>query len=166
MIDWIKDTSAGEDAPWTSVNHSRLSTYGYEAQLQLALPMLLNIPGFFARNVTVGFQHMGQDKKLPDNYRSMYSLEYVRTKATFQADFDIWKGLGANVSYIYVNRATDSPLIKPYSLLDAKLDYDFKRADVYLRFNNILNRTYYDFGEVPQPGFWFIGGVTLKLSWR
>lgn len=166
MIDWIKDTSAGEDAPWTSVNHSRLSTYGCEAQLQLALPTLLNLPGFFARNVTVGFQHMGQDKKLPDNYRSMYSLEYVRTKATFQADFDIWKGLGANLSYIYVNRATDSPLIKPYSLLDAKLDYDFKRADVYLRFNNILNRTYYDFGEVPQPGFWFIGGVTLILSWR
>ncbi len=102
-------------------------------------------------------------KTLADNYRSMYALEYVRGKASVQTDITIWKRLGASLSYIYVDRATDSELIKPYHLLDAKLNYDAQDIQAYIKFNNILGRPYYDFGEIPQPGLWIMGGVSMNL---
>ena len=161
LIDWIKDTSAGEDAPWTSVNHGRIGMSGKRAMGQLNIPALIDRPGFFFRDITMDVQMIDEPvKTLPDNYRSMYSLEYIRGKASVQANFDIWKGLTANISYVYVDRATSSELIKPYHLLDAKLDYN----GIYVRLNNLLNRTYYDFGEVPQPGLWFTAGIKLTMS--
>lgn len=161
LIDWIKDTSAGEDAPWTSVNHGTIGMSGKRAMGQLSIPTLINRPGFFIRDISLDVQLINEPvKTLPENYRSMYSLEYVRGKSSVQANFDIWKGLTANVSFTSVDRATSSELIKPYHLLDAKLDY----KGIYVRFNNLLNRTYYDFGEIPQPGFWFTAGISLNLS--
>lgn len=41
--------------------------------------------------------------------------------------------------------------------------YDFPRLNLYLRANNLLNRTWYDFGDIPQPGLWLIVGVSCKL---
>ena len=29
--------------------------------------------------------------------------------------------------------------------------------------NNLLDRTWYDFGDIPQPGIWLTGGVACKL---
>ena len=51
----------------------------------------------------------------------------------------------------------------PYNLLDAKLSYDFPRLDLYVRANNLLNRTWYDFGDIPQPGLWLMAGVAFHL---
>ena len=164
MIDWIKDTTAGEDAPWMSVNHTRIVSTGKEVLIQMDLPVLLNLPNFFLRRVSMGAQGMeASAKTLADNYRSMYALEYVRGKASVQTDITIWKRLGASLSYIYVDRATDSELIKPYHLLDAKLNYDARDIQAYIKFNNILGRPYYDFGEIPQPGLWIMGGVSMNL---
>ena len=163
IIDWIKDTSFGEDAPWTSVNHSELFTTGEECTFQLNMPQILHLDNFFIKGITFAAVHLEQRKELEENMRSMYSMEYIKYKYTAQVDFRIWRRLTANVSYFYVDRATDSELIKPYHLLDAKLNYDTEDLQVYLKANNLLNRPYYDFGEVPQPGLWIVGGVSLKL---
>ena len=50
----------------------------------------------------------------------------------------------------------------PYSLLDARLALDADRYKVYVEANNLLNKTYYDHGNIPQPGIWVKAGV----SWR
>ena len=163
MIDWVKDTSLGEDAPWMSVNHSELFTSGKECSFQLYLPQILNIDNFFIKGITLAAIQLEQRKELEENMRSMYSMEYIKGKFLAQADFRIWRRLTANVSYVYVDRATDSELIKPYHLLDAKLNYDAQDLQVFLKANNLLNRPYYDFGEVPQPGLWIVGGISAKL---
>ena len=80
LIDWIMDTSAGEDAPWMSVNHTRLNTFGQEVSLRLTWPDLLGRPGFFFRSLSLGYSHQSQDKALEANLRSIYSLEYIRHK--------------------------------------------------------------------------------------
>ena len=90
-------------------------------------------------------------------------MEYIKNKYSAQADFLFWRRLTASISYVYVDRATDSELIKPYHLLDAKINYDAQDLQVYLKANNLLNRPYYDFGEVPQPGLWIVGGISAKL---
>ena len=165
LIDWIMDTSDGEDAPWKSVNHTRLNTFGQEVSLRMSLPDMLGRPGFFFRSLSLGYSHQAQDKALEANLRSIYSLEYIRHKVVAQADFRFWDKLALDLSWRYVDRNTGSELLKPYSLLDAKLGYDFPRLNLYLRANNLLNRTWYDFGDIPQPGLWVIVGVSCKLPY-
>ena len=163
MIDWIMDTSAGDDALWTSMNHTRLNTIGQEANLRINLPDLLGSPGFFVRSLSLGYTHQSQDKPLEPHLRSLYSLEYIRHKVVAQADFRFGKYLSLDLSWRYVDRNTTSALLIPYSLLDAKISYDFPRVNLYLRANNVLNRAWYDFGDIPQPGFWVMAGIACKL---
>jgi iron complex outermembrane receptor protein len=162
IIDWIQDVTAGDDAPWMSVNHTTLSTFGQEATLQFSVGDLLGTRNFPVRSVNLGYSHISQDKDTKAGFRSLYSMEYIRHRVTAQADFRISGHFAANLSYRYVDRATASELIRPYSLLDAKLSYSRPALEVYLRANNLLNREYYDFGDIPQPGLWFMAGVTLK----
>lgn len=163
MIDWIMDTTAGEDAPWTSVNHTVLNTFGQEITLRISPASMLRINSFPVREINLGYIHISQNKVLDENLRSLYSMEYVRHKFTASSDIHIWRGLSANLSARYIDRATESQLIKPYWLLDARLGYDAPHYNIYVRLNNLLNRTYYDFGDIPQPGFWLVAGLTCKL---
>ena len=163
LIDWIMDTSAGDDAPWTSMNHTRLNTLGEEVTLRLTLPDLLGQPGFFFRSLNLGYTHQSQDKPLEAHLRSLYSQEYIRHKVVVQADFRIWDKLSIDLSWRYVDRNTNSALLTPYALLDAKLSYDFPHLNLFLRANNLLNRTWYDFGDIPQPGLWLMAGASCKL---
>ena len=164
LIDWIMDTSAGEDAPWTSMNHTRLNTFGQEVTVRMTLPDMLGRPDFFFRTLNLGYTHQSQDKSLEPHLRSLYSLEYIRHKVVVQADFKV-NNLALDLSWRYIDRNTGSELLAPYSLLDAKFNYDFPRMNVYLRANNLLNRTWYDFGDIPQPGFWLMAGVAVNVSW-
>lgn len=164
LIDWIMDTSAGEDAPWTSMNHTQLNTFGQEVTVRMTVPDLLGRPDFFFRTLNLGYTHQSQDKSLEPHLRSLYSLEYIRHKVVVQADFKV-KDLALDLSWRYIDRSTGSELLAPYSLLDAKVSYDFPRMNIYLRANNLLNRTWYDFGDIPQPGFWLMAGVAVNVSW-
>ena len=165
MIDWIMDTSAGEDAPWTSMNHTRLNTLGQEFTLRMSLPEMLGMADFFFRSLCLGYTHQTQDKPLEAHLRSLYSLEYIRHKVVVQADLRLWDKLSADLSWRYVDRNTGSALLKPYSLLDAKLSYEFPHLTCYLRANNLLDKTWYDFGDIPQPGLWLMAGLSCKLPW-
>ena len=164
LIDWIMDTSAGDDAPWTSVNHTRLNTFGQEVTLRLTLPDIVGNPDFFFRSLSLGYSHQSQDKQLEEHLRSIYSLEYIRHKVVAQADFRFGKNLDLDISWRYVDRNTGSALLTPYSLLDAKLNYAFPWMSLFIRANNILNRTWYDFGDIPQPGLWLMAGVSCRLA--
>lgn len=164
MIDWIMDTSAGEDAPWTSMNHTMIGTIGQEGSVLLNLSEMLHRPDFFVQNISFAALHMEQSKDLEEHLRSLYSMEYIRSKLNSQVDFALPLGITANVAYTYVDRATESELIKPYHLLDAKISYILReRVAFYIRANNILNRPYYDFGDIPQPGLWIIGGISFGI---
>ena len=163
LIDWIMDTTAGNDAPWMSMNHTRLNTFGQELTLRLTLPDMLGRPGFFFRSLSLGYTHQSQDKSLEAHLRSLYSLEYIRHKVVVQADFKILDRLALDLSWRYIDRNTGSALLAPYDLLDAKLSYDFTRLNLYLRANNLLDKTWYDFEDIPQPGFWLMAGVSCKL---
>ena len=163
LIDWIRDASVGDDAPWTSVNHTRLNTLGQEVSVRLALPELFGTERMVLRSVSLGYSHQSQDKQLEEHLRSLYSLEYIRHKVVVQADFRLWDKLSADLSWRYVDRNTGSVLMKPYSLLDTKLSYDFTHLNLYLRANNVMNRTWYDFGDIPQPGLWIMAGASCKL---
>ena len=163
LIDWIRDSSLGEDAPWTSVNHTVLNTLGEEATLRLDFPVLTDNADFFVRTLNLGYSHISQSKKLEPGLQSAYSMEFLRHKAVAQADFRIFRSLGLNVTYRFVDRVSSSDKIRPYSLVDAKLKWDAPKYSVYLKANNLLDADYFDFGDIPQPGIWLLAGLSITL---
>ena len=170
LIDWIKDLSEGADAPWKSVNHAKVNTTGVETSLDVSFDEMLHRT-FFIRNLTVSYAYIDQDKKSEPDVQSRYALEYLRHKVVAQANLRVWRNLNLNVSYRWQDRMGnyeqngEMVAYEPYSLLDARLSWDTSSYRVYAEANNLLNRTYYDYGNIPQPGIWVRAGAVWRLKW-
>ncbi len=123
------------------------------------------------------------DIRFDDSY---YGLNYLRHKVVASITTHIWKHLSATLAYRFQDRAgtyyeyDTSHLVKnsygwdtyqfkgktayaPFSLFDILLRWQEKHYELFADFNNITNKRYVDIGNVVQPGFWFMGGVKLKL---
>ena len=170
LIDWIKDLSEGADAPWKSVNHAEVNTAGVEASLHIDFDELLHRRSWF-RRLRLAYGYISQDKKTEPDVQSRYALEYLRHKAVGQADLRLWRNLNLHLSYRWQDRAGNyeqngamSPY-RPYSLLDARLSWDASSCRLYAEANNLLNVSYYDYGNIPQPGIWVRAGAVWRLKW-
>lgn len=169
MIDWIKDISQGDDAPWQSVNHAVINTMGAEASVFVDIRELMQRDAF-VRSVNVSYSYIDQDKETTPNLQSKYALEYLRHKFVAQANFRIWKLLEMNVSYRWQDRmgnyqkGNSMVPYKPYSLVDARLSWNAPQYKIYLEGNNLLNKTYYDHGNIPQPGIWVRAGASYRFK--
>ena len=53
---------------------------------------------------------------------------------------------------------------KPYSLFDAKVVWNDDNYKLWVQANNIFSKEYFDFGNVPQPGFWVMVGVNYRFN--
>ena len=171
MIDWIKDVSKGEDTPWESVNHTTINTNGVEAAVTLDFAAMMKRNTFW-RSATVAYAYLDQDKARNAQIQSKYALEYLRHKIVAQANFHIWDKLGLDLACRWHDRVgsyqqPDGQLheYSPYTLLDAKLSWTAPRYKVYVEGNNLLDKTYYDHGNIPQPGVWIGAGVSVNLNW-
>ena len=169
MIDWIKDISQGDDAPWQSVNHAVINTMGAEASVFVDIRELMQRDAF-VRSVNVSYSYIDQDKETTPNLQSKYALEYLRHKFVAQANFRIWKLLEMNVSYRWQDRmgnyqkGNSMVPYEPYSLVDVRFTWNAPQYKIYLEGNNLLNKTYYDHGNIPQPGIWVRAGASYKFK--
>jgi len=170
MIDWILDTSLGEDAYWQSMNHTRLNTLGFETQCTADLRTLLSGQKIL-RRFTVSYAYLSQDKDLEEGLQSMYALEYLRHKLVSKLELHIVEALNAGIQYRFQDRTgtytTASGDVKnycPYALWDVRLSWDKPRYSLYAEINNVFNKKdYVDYGNVPQPGLWFTTGTRIRL---
>lgn len=175
MIDWILDTNLPEaERVWTSVNHTRIDSYGFELNSQWNMRHVLPAQRFF-KNLSLGYSYIHQEQKEnAQGILSRYTLEYLRNKAVATAVFSIYEkaaqGLDLSLNWryqdrigSYVDAAGETTKYSPYSLLDARLDWRQSHYSLYLEANNILDKSYVDYGNVTQPGAWFIAGIKLKL---
>ena len=175
LIDWIKDTST-PDAPWTSVNHSVINAVGEELTLRLEPQLLLGRPAFPIRTVNICYAHIDQDKTADQGYESYYSLEYLRNKIVFQIDLQFFEKLNLDLSarwhdrcgsYRLYENGTDTGRIvgyEPYTIIDGKLSWDEPSWSIFLTAENLLDRTYFDHANIPQPGLWLKAGLQLRLD--
>ncbi len=169
MIDWIKDISQGDDAPWQSVNHAVINTMGAEASVLVDIRELMQLDAF-VRSVNVSYSYIDQDKETTPNLQSKYALEYLRHKFVAQANFRIWKLLEMNVSYRWQDRmgnyqkGNSMVPYEPYSLVDARFTWNAPQYKIYIEGNNLLNKTYYDHGNIPQPGIWVRAGASYRFK--
>ena len=174
LIDWIKDLSV-PDAPWTSVNHSVINSLGEEFTLRLEPHLLLGKPDFPVRSVNLSYAHIDQDKKADEGFESYYSLEYLRNKFVFQFELKLFEKLNLDLSArwhdrsgsyrLYDNGVDTGKVVEyePYTVVDAKLSWDEPFWSIYINAENLLDRTYCDHGNIPQPGLWLKAGIRVIL---
>ncbi len=161
MIDWIMDTSKGQDAVWQSVNHTKINSIGLEAGAQLSMDKW---------QLSIDYSYISQDKKQETNIVSQYALEYLRYKLVAHAQIQLLKPLSLSLNFRWQDRVgtyTDFDGIvcdyKPYALFDSRLTWQQPKWKVYLEANNLFDTRYHDYGLVEQPGRWLIAGFSLGL---
>ena len=142
------------------------------------LPVLVGNKDFPLESLNLSYSHIDQDKDLEEGVESMYALEYVRNKIVAEANLRLARKLFWNIAFRYVDRGGsyekyDATVptgtlmeYKPYSVLDSRLvwAWDWKGLKLYVEGQNLLNRTYYDYGNIPQPGIWLIGGLSCTIG--
>ena len=169
MIDWIKDTRQGEDAVWQSVNHTKLNTLGVEANLSFDFLGLIQAQHVL-HQLNISYSYIDQDKDLESYLQSQYALEYLKHKFTAQVNLNLVSRLFLNLSYRYQERKGNYQLltgeIKPYgsySIIDARLSWKAVKSQLYVEANNLFDKVYYDYGNVPQPGRWLMVGANYTF---
>ena len=170
MIDWVMDTRQGEQAQWQSVNHTKINSYGIEANATLDLRHLLKLETHQS-TLDISYNYIEQDKDLERGIVSQYALEYLRHKLVARLQMDVWRQLSMGLSCrwqdrvgSYTNFSDEICDYRPYALVDARVQWEAPRYTLYVEANNLLdNRSYVDFGNVQQPGLWLIGGVKIQL---
>ena len=166
MIDWIMDTSQGDDAVWQSVNHTKINSIGFETSAQVRVPLSTDRYSLF----TVSYSYIDQDKQQEEGIISQYALEYLRHKLVAKLRMPLSQRLCLSITTRWQDRVgsyTDFDGIvqnyKPYILTDARLTWQQPSWKLYVEANNLFDTTYHDYGLVEQPGRWLIGGFCLSL---
>ena len=166
MIDWIMDTSKGEEAEWQSVNHTTINSIGLEASASINVPLFTHHSSLF----TVSYAYIHQDKQQEADLVSQYALEYLRHKLVANAQLQMTRrlSLGVNLRWqdrvgAYTDFAGQAHNYEPYALIDTRLTWAQAKWKAYLKANNLLDTDYHDYGLVEQPGRWLIAGFSIRL---
>lgn len=170
MIDWMMDTSLGEEATWQSVNHTKINATGVEAGVTLLLNNLLPRQHVLQR-LALSYGYIHQNKDLPEHIVSQYALEYLRHKFTASLTAHIVSRLNLHAYWhwqdregAYTNFKGEKKSYRPYGLLDAKLVWSAPHYQIFAEGHNLLaKRDYVDYGNVEQPGFNIVAGISFQF---
>ena len=170
MIDWVKKNP---DDKWESKNITKMSKFGLEVGVKLFLNEMISVLKY-PTTLKIDYSRMHQEV-IKNEYISNYALNYLRDKLTAQLYLPLYKDkLSATISFRYQKRMgeylkyedlkpTQKEDYPAFTTMDISLNYNFKNFNIYCNMNNIFNTKYFDLGNVPQPGFWLIGGVSVNL---
>ena len=174
MIDWVEYTSTDS---FHSTNF-KLDNMGLECNAAFDLTHLWGPHSFF-QGMNVGYTYIYQ--KRHDSqviYKSNYALEYLRHKlvaglthslflknlsATW--NFRFQKRMGGYEIYDANHKKTGTIHSYPsFCLLDVKVLWNQPKYQIFAEVDNLLDRHYYDYGNIPQPGTWFQVGASYRIN--
>lgn len=168
LIDWIRRTNDPE-APWESVNFTKVNATGIETSLTLDLLGILPKQHVMKR-LHAAYSYIDQDKVETDGIQSQYALEYLRHKLVCNLQMNLWRQLDLDINYRFQERTGTYTDIngniqdyKPYGIVDARLWWNAESFSLYVKANNLFDKNYVDFGQIPQPGMWIMAGASIRL---
>lgn len=161
IIDWVR-------LPGNSVWHSQNLTHVNSDGIELAVDY--RAPWHWLQKIHVDYTYLNVTKNSQD-YISLYATDYLRNELRLRIEEPIWSALSASWQWTYSDRAGSYLNIKtnsettfsPYWLCDLKLMWNKPNYQVFAEADNLLNTTYFDFGNVPQPGRWIKVGLAVKI---
>lgn len=170
IIDWVKEKPT--DDKWTSWNMSKIDTKGIEMGVKFRIRDLFPALGEKS-SLAFDYTRMDQIGDTKDLI-SIYSLNYLRDKFTAKFNHQIYQGFSAGWYFRFQKRMgiyeKYENLVKvsdehypAFSTLDLKLNYEYKDVLFNLSLNNLYDTHYFDRGNMPQAGFWLMGGISYTF---
>jgi len=163
IIDWVKSDS---DSKWESKNITQLITSGVELSVNQRFTN-----GF----VRFNYAYISTDKE-SNSFISKYALDYLKHKFSFVFQHKIYSNFFASFRASVQDRAGTFALFDTlsgesseteydvFTTVDARLSWRNKKMEIFIDATNLLNKPYYDLGNVAMPGRWIKAGVKLKLN--
>ena len=171
LIDWISDgTLDANGSPlWESVNFGRINVVGVEASLSFDCRTLMPSQRFL-KQFSLAYCYLNQNEKEHKGITSKYVLEYVKNKMVANLQLNLWRNLDLGLNYRllhrmggYIDTNNQRHNYATYGILDARLSWNTSKWTAFAAANNLLNRTYVDYGNVPQPGTWITAGISIQM---
>ena len=171
LIDWISDgTLDANGSPlWKSVNFGRINVVGVEASLSFDCRTLMPSQRFL-KQFSLAYCYLNQNEKEHKGITSKYVLEYVKNKMVANLQLNLWRNLDLGLNYRllhrmggYIDTNNQRHNYATYGILDARLSWNTGNWTAFAAANNLLNRTYVDYGNVPQPGTWITAGISIQM---
>ena len=172
MIDWVK-MDANEK--WQSQNITEINTWGVELSAQLSFREWWG-NNFPVKSFSMSYAYLKMDKS-SDEYISRYVLDNLKHKFSVNTDHVIWRNLGASWRFSYQDREGgylwydknnkaygEEREYSPFCLVDSRIYYQKPIYTLYVEASNLLNKQYYDSGNITQPGRWIRAGVKVNLD--
>lgn len=175
MIDWVMYNA---DDVFHSANFD-LDNMGVSAQANYQFSIPNSPSSIFNLQLAYAFihQHRHDDTYI---YKSNYAMEYLRHKVVASLDHPIFSRPSKGAlraswtlrwqdrmgSYIlYENAQSTGQLVpyEPYATLDLRLRWTARHYELWADATNLLNRRYYDLGNIPQPGLVILAGVSVQF---
>lgn len=165
IIDWIQRCPSCD---LVASNTSEVNFNGLDFNLKLS-----GMKGFdrlALQSINLGYSHIFSDTdELP--YESLYVFDYLKNKLTLEVSHEIIADLSLSYSLSYQDRngsyrdaATGTSLdYEDVLLLNARLAYQWGKLELYSTAQNLLNKTYFDRGNIELPGLWVWSGLSLSL---
>ena len=171
LIDWISDgTLDANGSPlWKSVNFGRINVVGVEASLSFDCRTLMPSQRFL-KQFSLAYCYLNQNEKEHKGITSKYVLEYVKNKMVANLQLNLWRNLDLGLNYRllhrmggYIDTNNQRHNYATYGILDTRLSWNTGKWTAFVAANNLLNRAYVDYGNVPQPGTWITAGISIQM---
>ncbi len=165
IIDWVQYC---DTCDLLASNISEVNFSGLDATFRLLkndLMALINMD-----YLELGYSFLTTDTENFD-YQSLYVFDYLKNKFVLNAQHTFYGKFHWNYSLSVqdrngdyldaeLNKLTAYPLV---FLVNTRLSYQLKKFEINATVENLLNKTYYDRGNVELPGAWVWAGVKVKL---
>lgn len=169
MIDWVRQPN---ETIWYAKNLTNLNTKGVEASVKINLSNILG-KEVFINSIDLSYDFLIQDKE-SGKLISKYLLDYLKHKFDIRLTHDICRNINASWLISYQDRNGTFTLWEgskygnevsydPILLVDSRINWIRKKFNFYAEASNLLNKTYFDYGNIEQPGIWIKAGVIIKL---
>lgn len=149
LIDWVRKDST---LPYQPLNYHQVTFRGVEAEVSRK-----NLGP--VHQLSLNYTGMVAEFTVPAGYLSRYSLGFIKHQVQARVTMVVFKNLLITPAYRYVERLN----MAAYHLLDARVEYRFRKTSVFIDASNITATTYTEAGFVPMPGLWLSGGIKCTL---
>ena len=163
LIDWVLFEG---DSIWRTQNISKLTTKGFE------ISSTLNINNILQTSIPISFlkfnYSFNKNDTTSESFQSAYVLDHLEKNFSIIASQIINKKIRIDWRATYQDRAGGYTEFNsgleieylPFWLIGSKVTYEFSKDKlIYCEVHNLLDETYVDFGNIPQPKRWIRGGI-------
>lgn len=170
MIDWVRQP---DETIWYAKNLTNLNTHGFEVSLNV-LPSKLTGKNSIIRSVNLSYGYLNQNKE-SGTLISKYLLDYLKHKIDIRFTHDLSHHLNASWLFSYQDRNGtftkwegskygNEVQYEPLWLINTRINWVINKINLYLEASNLLNKTYFDYGNVEQPGSWVKAGIVFQTG--